>query len=730
MKVKKVRQKSLNSPRGKRVAKRKKEDLSKLTTEEFFGQNFETDSDACDDGEEDKNIDDEDNEQMDSENSEDDEQIDSDSSEGDLDPAEHKKSLMRLKDTDPEFYKYLKENDKNLLDFRVSDDEDDDNSSINDDRHVPNENLEVASDESDFEPEEAEGDSKKKITLKLLKTWQQNIQTDKSIITIKCAVDAFHAALDSVAALPDTTTEYKVDGSAAFNGVMQLCIMYLPDAFKRFLKLDPESQEVHKSKRFGKIRVILKLYLSDLIKLLQSVASSSILTVLLKHLRQMLPYTRSFSSLTKPLLRILIKFWSTAEETVRVTAFLNILHIATKKESVLEKLLKTMYVKYVQNTKFVSPNTLPGINFMKHSLIEIYLLDHDVSYNHAFLYIRQLAINLRNAITLKKKENFQAVYNWQYINSLRFWTELITKSKDKSMLRSLLYPLVQIIVGTIKVIPTAQYYPLRFHCIEMLLAISKETGTFIPILPFLLEILDTYDFNKRHKAVTMKPIPLICILRMSKSQLAENGFKDSIIETVYQFILENAANESHKIYFPDVYIPCIVQLKAFLKKCHVAAYCKKIKQLLNMIEENRKYIETERTKITVDLKNTAEITNWENRMKTDGTEIAKFYASWIKIHKSQVLKLLTKNEEEINVPVRLPKKQKLDERDAEDSEEESELEFRLKGTESETERKKSLNKAKKRKKNKEKKTTNNIEDEDLPREDTDIVQDINSDDWG
>ncbi|XP_011865771.1 PREDICTED: nucleolar complex protein 2 homolog [Vollenhovia emeryi] len=721
MKVKKLNQKQLELRKRKKstTAKRKKKELSRLTTEEFFAQDFEADSDACDNGEEDKSIDDEDNER-----------VDSDSSEGDLDPAEHKKSLVKLKDTDPEFYKYLKENDKNLLDFRVSDDEDDDNFSIDgsDNKHVPNENLEVASDDSDFQPEE-EGDSKRKITTKLLKTWQEDIQTDKSIVTIKCAVEAFHAALDSVTELADTTTEYKVEGSAAFNGVMQLCIMYLPDAFKRFLKLDPESQEAHKSKRFGKIRSILKLYLSDLIKLLQSVASPSILTVLLKHLRQMLPYTRSFSSLSKPLLRILIKFWSAAEETVRVTAFVNILHMATKKEPVLEKLLKTMYVKYVQNTKFVSPNTLPGINFMKHSLVEIYLLDHDVSYNHAFLYIRQLAINLRNAVTLKKKENFQAVYNWQYVNSLRFWTELIIKSKGKSMLRSLLYPLVQIIIGTIKVIPTAQYYPLRFHCVEMLITISKETGTFIPILPFLLEILDSYNFDKKHKAVTMKPIPLTCILRMSKSQLAENGFKDSIIETIYQFILEDAASESHKIYFPDVCIPCIIQLKAFLKKCHVAAYCKKMKELLNMIEENRKYIEAERNKMTIDLKNTAEIANWENRIKTDGTEIAKFYASWIKIHKSKMLKLLTKNDEKVNVPVRLPRKQKLDERDAEDSEEESELEFRLKGTGSKAEGKMPPSKAKKRKKSKGKETSNNIEDEDLPREDTDIVQDINSDDW-
>lgn len=48
--------------------------------------------------------------------------------------------------------------------------------------------------------------------------------------------------------------------------MVQLCITHLPDTFKRFLKLDAESQKAYKSRKFEEIQKILKLYLSDLIK--------------------------------------------------------------------------------------------------------------------------------------------------------------------------------------------------------------------------------------------------------------------------------------------------------------------------------------------------------------------------------------------------------------------------------------------------------------------------------
>ncbi|XP_013182876.2 nucleolar complex protein 2 homolog isoform X2 [Amyelois transitella] len=570
-------------------------------------------------------------------------------SEDELNAESHKKSLEKLKKIDPDFYNFLEENDENLLNFDEDSEDDKDEESDDDDAtvHVPGP-LKGDSDESDFEDEEAKP-VRGKISLKMVSQWQAELQSDGRVklATLTTVIKAFNAAMMRATSEDGTSEgEYKVEGSSIFNAVIQMCVLYLPNAIKKYLGTEQSGKDPKSCKHFVKVKGPLSAYLTDLLKLLGGVTSENILTVLLKHLHQMCVYVACFGRTAKQALKKLIVFWSTGEETVRVLAFLCILRITRNQQAtLLDKVLKTMYMTYVKNCKFVSPSTWPGINFMRRSLVEMFTLDLNVSYQHVFLYIRQLAIHLRNAIVVQKIESRQAVYNWQFINSLHLWADLLAATSNKSQLQPLTYPLVMVITNTIKLVPTHQYYPLRFHCVEILINLSKETNTFIPILPFLVEVLTTYDFNKKHKKVSMKPLDFSCILRCAKSQLMENGFKDSVIERVYALLLEYTASISHTICFPDVMLLAVIKLKQFQKTCSVANYTKKLRQLLEKMEENSKFIEIERSKVSFALSDDKMVTAWETSIRTKGTPLLTYYENWNKVNKIQKRKKISKNDE-------------------------------------------------------------------------------------
>ena len=53
---------------------------------------------------------------------------------------------------------------------------------------------------------------------------------------------------------------------------------------------------------------------------------------------------------------------------------------------------------------------------MSSCYVDLCAVDEHAAYRHAFVYVRQLAIHLRNAIQKATPEASRQVYNWQYIN--------------------------------------------------------------------------------------------------------------------------------------------------------------------------------------------------------------------------------------------------------------------------------------------------------------------------
>lgn len=133
-------------------------------------------------------------------------------------------------------------------------------------------------------------------------------------------------------------------------------------------------------------------------------------------------------------------------------------------------------------------------------------MDTVTAYQHAFVYIRQLAIHVRNAMTSMTETEFvlfihvtfriHSVYNWQFINCLRLWTYMVTQPSLKEAFKPLVYPLIQVIDSTINLIPTSRYYPLRLHCIDLYIQIAAATDVFIPVAPLLLDIIEVYFFSQ------------------------------------------------------------------------------------------------------------------------------------------------------------------------------------------------------------------------------------------
>lgn len=52
---------------------------------------------------------------------------------------------------------------------------------------------------------------------------------------------------------------------------------------------------------------------------------------------------------------------------------------------------------------------------MKNSASEVFCIDHSVAYQHAFGYIRQLAIHLRNSMKIKSKVLVSTILRYRLI---------------------------------------------------------------------------------------------------------------------------------------------------------------------------------------------------------------------------------------------------------------------------------------------------------------------------
>ncbi|CAF2941177.1 unnamed protein product [Rotaria sp. Silwood2] len=561
---------------------------------------------------------------------------------------QHKKDLADLSKVDPEFYKFLKKEDATLLNF--NDDEDDESIPDDDPEHqihqLPEQlaEMEPLSDDEGEDGEPLSKEEQQQVTIETIEKWSNQLQKSQPTLNIiRHVIRAFGFAVQSayggtdVSADTDQKTKRKkkkqltngaIDDPESFNAIVRVCLKQLLPAIYRFLrikivatsKLKPET-----SSNWKYIESIMKKYLLHFTRLISMINIPSTLNILLRHVRSLIPFVIVLPNTREALVKELIHIWSTSsDERSRVISFVCLFHLIREhRKEMMGVVLRKMYLDYLKNCKFTSPTTLPLINFMQRSLVELYSLDPTVTYQHGFVFLRQLAVYLRTATQNKKQENIQTVYNWQFIHALSLWTNVIGVLYDnkEKLIQQLVHPLTELIIGTIRLVPTARYYPLRFHCIRLLIKLTQLTSVFIPVLPFLLEIFDITDFNKRHKTASLKAqfINFDTSLKLTKLQMDDRAYKDGLMDQFYELVMLYLVHYAYHVTFPELVYPLILKCKKFIKVCKVQNFVKVIRGLLEKVQENVNLIEKRRQKTGLNVKDIKQMDNWLEKSRQEST---------------------------------------------------------------------------------------------------------------
>ncbi|OTB04395.1 hypothetical protein M426DRAFT_320766 [Hypoxylon sp. CI-4A] len=551
-----------------------------------------------------------------------------------------KSAMDALAKDDPEFYKFLKENDPEALEFDDADLAEVDELSASEEEDQPKKKRKKEKKQKVEDLEEDTTDNE--LTQAMVARWKTALSETQSLRAARQVVLAFRSA----AHLNDDEDEgrkqtYKISSPDVFHDILIVALKQIPEVLLHHVPIkETAAGKVNvptDSKKFKTLSMLLKSYVSSILYLLGTLSDDATLKLTLSAITPIVPYLLSFRKLLKNLIKTVVGFWSqsTSSDTTRITAFLVLRRlVVVGDKGIREAVLKATYQGLIAGARVTNVNTVQGINLMKNSAAELWGLDQNIGYTTAFAFIRQLAIHLRNSIVHNQNDAYKTVYNWQYIHSLDFWSCVLAEhcsplkeaeTGKESQLKLLIYPLTQVTLGAMRLIPTATYFPLRFHMIRSLLRISRSTGTYIPLASALIEVLNSAEMRKSPKQSTIKPLDFHVAYKAPKSYLKTRIYQDGVGEQVVELFSEYFVLWSTNIAFPEFALPVIVMLKRWLKQSRKRTGGNnngKIRSglvlLVQKLETNAKFIEGKRAKVDFAPKDRAQVDaflkdfEWEN----------------------------------------------------------------------------------------------------------------------
>lgn len=593
-----------------------------MSVDDFLGGGFKS-ADA-EDGEDSEGDDDE--EDSDDEDADDLEDVEG-MSDDDEDEGMHAQDLEKLKEKDPEFYAYLQENDKELLEFGQESDEEEQS-------------------EEDERPSKSEASSSKaaqvesgpqRVTLKMLAGWQKSMLSHRSLKALRRLLIAFRCAVkpEEEDKRPEGAS-FIIEEARVFNKLVLTALKYTPVVLQHHVPITEDKRGNVKipsnNKKWNLIKKPIQSYFSNLFQLTETLTEPRMLEIVVRESTRMVPFALCIPKTTREFIKVALNLWSSqvSEDGVRMSAFLTLRRLGMSGGTAsLENVLRGVYSSYIQSSRSVSIHIQPMLNLMKNTAVELYLVDADVAYTQAFGFIRQLAIHLRNCVKTKTKDTFKAVLNWQFVSAIDFWSLLLARACDveserqagvESPLKPLLYPLVQVATGVVGLVPNSRYFPYRLHLLQSMMRIVSRTGTYIPLAPSILSVFEAPEFQRKLKGSTAAPIDFSTTLRAPTQLVRTRPYSNQLLSEYSFLLLEFLASQSRSIAFPELVLPLQIQLKRLSKSTTNNKFQTEAKQLLDKSHQTALWVTKQRDAIDFTPKDLDKVKDWEMDAKENPLE--------------------------------------------------------------------------------------------------------------
>ncbi|KAE9005658.1 hypothetical protein PR002_g16709 [Phytophthora rubi] len=485
---------------------------------------------------------------------------------------------------------------------------------------------EEENDDAEQEQEEPQAAGRTVVTMAVLQKAEKECFETKSVSGLRRLMKIFSDACRSSDAA-DSSKEgeitFDVQSSAVYNRLMVNVFRKTHETLATLVALESSSEDDGKfkidDKKWKKYSLVIRRFFSCACYLLEQTTGQDIQTFVLRELVHYIPFVVPCPKTARRMLKALLKLWAKSlNANVCMLAFVRIRDMALAVPfPFLELCLKGIYVTYMRNTKFTNEVTLPHHVLMGNCVVELFGLDLSSSYQHAFVYIRELAIAVRKTITSPGPDSFKAVLNWQFFNQLRVWTAVVCAYPAENQLRALVYPLSQLLLAVVRLSSTLRFAPLRFHCVKLLQQLALATNSFIPTSPALLEVLQLEPFRSSYKGTGKKggkgasnsatEVDLELCVKLSKTALEAKRVHDQVIVRLFELLQRECDVYKFNVAFPEFAVPLQLTLNKFMHACAVPKWKAQARGLSDSIKKRADWIRSKRSGLELSPKDTAQL---------------------------------------------------------------------------------------------------------------------------